>query len=389
MRVAIFIDHWSPGKGGAERALALLVQRLEQEGHDALVFSLTAAEGAPGEWHPIALPNLARGRLERSLAEACQQAANRAGCHVTVGIRHLHEVDVFWPHGGSHRATLLAGERSKGWLAGGVSRALHLASPRHRAFLGMERELLESGKARRVWCVSELVEREFLDAYPSSAARLELRPNGVDTERFNLGLRQTWRAASLQGFRLDASRPVLLFLGGNWGLKGWEVAVQAMSRIRRLPWTCLAAGARPEQARSLLKRFGLGERVRVVPPQVPEHLYGVADLLIQPTWRDPCSLSTLEALASGVPVITTIANGASESVRNRISGDVVSPGDPIALADCIDHWLSILPPEGQARDDAAQNARASVMNRTLNAWLGGLVESLHEVAVLKRRATEL
>lgn len=55
----------------------------------------------------------------------------------------------------------------------------------------------------------------------------------------------------------------------------------------------------------------------------PEKYYGAADLLVHPTFYDACSLTVLEALASGLPVITTSSNGASGMLINNESGFVI------------------------------------------------------------------
>jgi UDP-glucose:(heptosyl)LPS alpha-1,3-glucosyltransferase len=55
----------------------------------------------------------------------------------------------------------------------------------------------------------------------------------------------------------------------------------------------------------------------------PEKYYGAADLLVHPTFYDACSLTVLEALASGLPVITTVLNGAAGIMKDGQGGFVI------------------------------------------------------------------
>ena len=365
MRIALFIDRWEPERGGAERALAALARGALDAGHDVHVFGLRAAADAPGVFHALDVPRLARGKLERELANRSAEAARELGCDVTVGIRHLADVDVYWPHGGLHSATLAAGERSRGGIAKSISHVLHLFSPRHREFLKLEEELLDGGGARWVWCVSERVRQELASLFPACADRLEVHPNGVDVDRFHPGLRDEHREAVRQELGIPPDVPVMLFLGGNWRLKGWHVLVAALRELGKTDCRVIAVGrGSPAAARS-------AERVIAVPSQDARRLYGAADLMVQPTWRDPCSLATLEALACGLPVVTTDANGAGGAIHHGEAGEVVPAGDVDALAGALRRWLDRAG-DGHIR----QRAREAAEDRPAGAWTAALLESL-------------
>src|SRR5687768_1508954 len=98
LTVAFLIDRWEPERGGAERAMARLAQHLGGRGHRVLAFARRASEGSPGEFRAVATGGWSRASRERALARALTSAAREAGADVTIGMRHLEEVDVFWPH---------------------------------------------------------------------------------------------------------------------------------------------------------------------------------------------------------------------------------------------------------------------------------------------------
>lgn len=378
MRVGFFVDRWEPVKGGMERAVAQLVQRLVERGDDPLVYCLDAASDAPGTHVAVQGVPARRGERERVFAARALSRARADGCDVTLAVRHAPEVDVYWPHGGAHGATLAAGEASKGAAAGTVSRLLHQVSTRHRIFLELEEAALMGG-ATTVWCVSELVRREFAAAYPGCEERLALQANGVDRTAFAPTLRSTWRRRMRADCTVPEDAPVLLFLGGNLRLKGWAVLRRALAANSRMPWTCVVAGADGERVRSEARASGIADRVVALPHRPAAELFGAADLLVQPTYRDPCSLATLEALASGVPVLTTTANGATDAIVDPAAGESVDAGDARGFGRALRTWLERIADPAQ-RGAASRAARACTADRAADDWLDRLVVSLERAA---------
>src|ERR1700745_4264957 len=83
------------------------------------------------------------------------------------------------------------------------------------------------------------------------------------------------------------------------------------------------------------------------------HSYFASDFLIHPTFYDPCSLVVLEALACGLPVITSRFNGASELLESPNDGYVIDdPHDHAALARCMTELLD--PAKRHAMSQAAR-----------------------------------
>jgi UDP-glucose:(heptosyl)LPS alpha-1,3-glucosyltransferase len=73
----------------------------------------------------------------------------------------------------------------------------------------------------------------------------------------------------------------------------------------------------------------------------PEKYYGAADLLVHPTFYDACSLTVLEALGTGLPVVTTTSNGASGVISQREEGWVVGAmKDGNELKEAIKYFLN-------------------------------------------------
>ena len=371
MKVGLVIDRFDPSKGGAEAALADLARTAFATGHDVDVYAMSAADGVPARYVRVAVPPTLRGPRDTAFAKRAVSAARKGGCDVVVGVRHVTGVDVYWPHGGVHAETLLAVEHSKGRVAGAVSHALHTVSPKQHSLLALERRFFEDPGRARIWCVSDLVRREIVRRWPACEPLVEVHRNGVDTDAFHPGLRDEHRARVRRELGVPDGVPLLLFLGGAWRLKGWHVLLDALVRLRSHAWACVAAGARHETAARAAARAGLADRVRVLPRQDPRPLYGAADVFVAPTWRDPCPLTTLEALAAGLTVVTTDANGAAEGAGAAVS--VVPAGNAAAIAGEIAARL--------ATPHAAHARTAPV--RAKSEWLATLVASLERAATCR------
>ena len=331
---------------------------LERRGHDVHAFAL-AGQG-PGVLHRVRAPfAVARGARERRLGEALAAAADDAGCDATVGARHLPRVDLYWPHAGGHLAALHGLRCAQAGKL--VPRGEVRVSGRHRAFLEMERGLLDGGRARRIACVSELVRRELAEAYPSAAGRLFLAPDGVDLGRFQVGERGQAGARLRAELGVAPETPLVGFSARNPELKNLPTLLAALEGLEDRPWALVAAGSSWPSIRS--------RRAFVVPGVDPVAFASACDLVVHPTWRDACGLVVLEALACGTPVVTTALAGAAEALTTPAAGTVLEdPGDAGALRGTIAAWLDRIGSASVDRDAV----RACVADRGLGALHGAL-----------------
>lgn len=383
LRIGFVIDRWQPSRGGAEQALARLARHLESQGHEVIALSERgplAQESAPGRVQIVTRAwAFTRAGRERGFARAATNAAGDLACDVVIGTRHLEHVDLYWPHGGSHARSLAASRAARTWRPDRLTRIEPLEPRgRHRAFVDFERTLLDGGGARRVVCVSELVERELLEDFPSARERLVLVENGVDLDRFHPRRRVDARASVRRGLGIDERAVMLAFCARQPVVKGLPVLFAALSRLPRAPWALVVAGPSDVAAwRKRARAAGLAaERVRIVSEVDTADLFAAADLCVHPTWRDTSALVVLEALASGIPVITTSAAGEARTLRAETGSVIEQPGDVEALAAALSTWIGRV----SARSIDHEAVRASVERRGEPAWLARLEHEITELA---------
>jgi UDP-glucose:(heptosyl)LPS alpha-1,3-glucosyltransferase len=174
---------------------------------------------------------------------------------------------------------------------------------------------------------------EFLRSY-FNRSDVDVIPNGVDTVAFSTAVRTARRAESRQNLALKDNDFVLLLIGNDWRTKGLPCVLEAMHLCRDLPLHLVVVGqdsARPY--RSMAQQLGLANRCRWVSGSSDvAALYAAADIYVSPSLEDAFALPLLEAMACGLPVITSEQTGGSKIITNGEDGFVLtSPRDPIAL----------------------------------------------------------
>jgi len=318
--------------------MAALAEHLTAVGHDVVAIAARGEETTGSI--PIECVEeargfarlLPRGQRERRLAARLEARASELGCERTVGARHLSRLSLFWPHGGAHQATLTARMAARASAFGPIRReSLPVeAHPtgRHRSFVELEGRLMQGGAARVV-CVSELVRDELVARWPGCESRLVVIPNAVDRARFRpwFGDRAVIRQRLGSAFASDDGAPILAFIAREPELKGLPVLTRALARLVDRPWRLVVAGPRdfsaieryvlpfgPAMAEPDASGARFGRRWVFLPEVDSSLLLRAANLSVLPTWRDPCSLVTLESLASGRRMLTTLANGAASFV---------------------------------------------------------------------------
>ncbi len=320
MRIALVHKRQS-GVGGTERYLEQVALGLVARGHEVTLVC-HKHERPPAGVACVSLPVLAVGARRRAaaFARAVERHVNGAGYDLVYSLGKTWTHDVIRLGGGSVQT----------WFDR-VHPPTHPPSTRQRRFyeiaLEIEGRALAPGAARRVIVNSEMVRRDVVTQRGLPDDRVTVVRNGVDLHRFdpaaNAGAGRALRAA------LDIPRSafVVLFLGTGFRRKGLELLLEALPAVaERRELHCVVVGSDAEGSgceqrarQSFLAPFVhfLGKR------RDAEACYAAADLFALPTRYDASANATLEALASGLPAITTASDGASELVGHGVTGSVL------------------------------------------------------------------
>ena len=330
--------------GGAETYLRRLSHGIVEAGHDV---QLVATKDWPGDEWPFGPITRLGARTVIGFADELEQIRLRLQCDILFSLERVWNCDVYRAGDGVHRAWLARRRKFEVPL----KQFVRAASRKHRDFFQLEESLFKRRKAGRAIAASQMVADEIVNLYGYPADKVDLVRNGIplDEFRFDPRLRERTRA----DLNLKPDHVVLLFAGSGWERKGLFFAIEAMALCNDRKMRLLVAGrgdARPYKTTRL--RFWRKEPVQFlgeVADLVP--VYAAADIFILPTIYDPFSNACLEALACGLPVITTGSNGFSEIIQDGVHGSIVeNSGNLIALRDAIRFWSDPSP------RDAARSA---------------------------------
>ncbi len=345
MRLAVvspFVDR----RHGTERALAELLERLARKEHCEIhLFAQRVEDLAlappgvtpspdPGAiiWHKV--PSIPGPHLLRFLAWLFLNSICRAWDRWGKGLRfdlvlspgiNCLSAEVVIVHALFHRLQELAREEHLDLARPDRLRRLHRRV--YYALLAqLERRIYGDPKVSIV--AVSLRTARLLDGY---FHRQDVRviPNGVDTTQFSPSARLALRANARLRRNIQESNFVLLLIGNDWRVKGLETVLHAMSTLRELPILLIAAGDDSSDAfREMAKSLGISELCRFEPSREDVlDFYAAADLYVSPSREDSFGLPVAEAMACGLPIVTSRQAGVAERIRDGLDGFILRQFD--------------------------------------------------------------
>ncbi len=351
MKLAFIKKKFSP-HGGAERYLQTLIERLEKEGHEIHLFANQWTEQRGIIFHKVdVLPFssfLSVVTFNRNAGKAIERAS---GFDRVISFERTTCQDIYRAGEGCHAEWLAIRSRTES----AYKKASFRINPLHLALLAIEKRLFsETGL---IIANSKMVRDQIRRHYAVPEERMTVVYNGVDSVRFgpeNRGARS--------GVRRELGIPedslLLLLVGSGFERKGLGTFVKALSFLKNDDVRALVVGrGEADRYRILAGKHGIpGKIVFLGVRKDIEKLYAAADLFVLPTLYDPFSNATLEAMASGIPVITTKNNGVAELLENGREGYVMEDlFDARELAEGIRFCAANLKVMGeQAREKAKQ-----------------------------------
>jgi UDP-glucose:(heptosyl)LPS alpha-1,3-glucosyltransferase len=251
---------------------------------------------------------------------------NRSVCDVLMSLERIWRCDIYRAGDGVHRAWL---ER-RSQIAGPWQKLTRILNRKHSAALALEKSLFGKGGAGRVIANSRMVQDEIVRLYGFPSEKIDVIHNGVPLEALRRG--EESRSKMREALGLKSEDIAVLFAGSGWERKGLRFAVEAIEKSRKQMRLLVAGHGDKRKFKSARVQF-----LDVV--QDMPALYGASDIFLLPTIYDPFSNACLEALAAGLPVITTRANGFSEIIETGVHGTVLDdPRNTDAVCEALLDW---------------------------------------------------
>ena len=357
MRLAIIRQRYTP-YGGAERFVEGALEALLERGIAISLYTRRWPETRLQLIEPVICNPLYVGRLwrDRSFARAVCRRIARAPPELVQSHERLLCCDVYRAGDGVHAVYLE--ERLRG--APRLARRLIEWSPYHRYVLDMEHQLFASRALRAVICNSKMVREEIRERFGLPEERLHVVYNAVDSDIFSPKLREH-RAATRGKLGVPEAATVFLLVGSGYERKGVATAIAALARLPADSYLFVAGNDRSRgRYKRLARELGVANRVALLGPQDDvRRFYGAADAFVLPTLYDPFPNAVLEAMACGLPVVTTTKCGAAELVLEHDCGFVCPSRDVDSLA-----WHMTTLTDASARAALGARAREAVLPLT-------------------------
>ncbi|MBI5751871.1 MAG: glycosyltransferase family 4 protein [Hydrogenophilales bacterium] len=321
LQLALIRQRYTPF-GGAERFVSRAMDALKAQG--ASITLLTREWEGGGDaliCDPFYLGSLWR---DWGFARCVCRTLARHNFDLVQSHERVSCCDIYRAGDGVHREWLA----QRGRVLGPLRRFGVWLNPYHRYTLGAERRLFASPQLKAVICNSRMVKAEIMRHFGVAEDKLHVIYSGVDLEAFHPRLKETYRLPVRTQLGIPGHATLFLFVGSGFERKGLAAALRALP-----PAAYLAVAGHDRRARDysrLAAQLGIAERVRFLGPQQDvKPYYGAADALVLPTLYDPFPNVALEALACGLPVVTSTQCGAAELLAE--TGLVVDALDTDAL----------------------------------------------------------
>lgn len=369
-------------QGGGERQIGYLIEGLLAHGYAVHLFSTQPPSPRPIEGlvhHKVAIIPLSRAFRALGFALMVRAALRRASLTVVQSFERTLGQQIYRAGEGVHREWLRRKRRTTPPLARGWSRL----SLFDHVTLALERRVFRDTPT--IITNSQRGQEEVAWHYGVPPTRMATIYNGVEIERFHTGVRQRLRKAQRAAWGVSADELVLLYVGSGLHRKGLDAVVKALGELRRrglINIRLIAVGkGRLGPYQRLAHKLSVADLVRFEGYRHDvESCYAGADLFVLPTLYDPFANACLEAMACGLPVITTEANGAAELLHNGVNGYVLD--EMPSTETFVDALLPILlsRERRQAMGEAAyRTAREYPLSRALTQTLQLYESATHQV----------
>jgi glycosyltransferase involved in cell wall biosynthesis len=361
--------------GGAERVVVEITEALTTNGHRALIACETgplaqAALRAGAEIVELPLGTKSPFNMRRNASRLAALIKEQ-----NVELVHAHSRAPAW-------SALWATRKTRTPFVTTYHGTYSEDLPFKRQYNGVMAE------GDRVIAVSQFIAGLVRQRHGVDEAILRTIPGGVDTRKFDpaavLGDRVTRLA---RDWRLDMGAPTVMLPGRLTAWKGQQLAISALAMLQHSDALLVLVGGdqgREAYAQSLValaESLGVSDRLRMVghTEDMPAALM-LADIVLNCS-TDPEAFGrvVIEAQAMGRMVIAANHGGAAETIADRVTGRLVPPGDPAALADAIDSALMLTAEERiawgtRARALVAENYSVSAMQYAVMRVYGELLD---------------
>jgi len=376
MRLAIIRKKYS-FHGGAEGFSSSFIENLALEGHEIHIFAIQwQTEKLHKNIHFHKVPSLTGISFlrEATFAFSTYVLLKRLRGHFDIIQTHdktLYQ-DIYRAGDGCHIEWLKQRWKRLGFLG----RLSIIMNPYHWLILALERSILKGHRFRKIIAISEMVKKNIINHYDVPPDDMVVIYNGVDLGKFSPDSRKKYRGPIREEYGIGNDDFVVLFVGSGFERKGVRYLIEAVESMSD-PVSLMIVGKGKHLPSNPGDTGGAQHKQRILfcgPRKDIDHYYAAADIFVFPSIYEPFGNVHLEALASGLPVITTKNSGGAEIIKDDVHGFVVeAPEDSAAIAQKIKTLIG----DKEKLHAMSKNARSLAEEFTFAKHIGK-IRSLYE-----------
>ena len=335
--------------GGAEQFADGFIHQLAESGHEVHIFS--------NSWIPSHHSNInhhfvgARGlnAFFRTLSFSIKVSKKIREQHFDIIQSHEKTwlQDIYRAGDGCHIKWLYQREKQ----ISSIKKFLLFINPFHQLILKLEKNIFESGQCKKIIAISQMVKEDILENYRCPPEKISVVYNGVDLHRFHPNNKNIYRKSIRKQLGIPEDSILILFVGSGFERKGLQFLLQSTEYLAKENWRLLLMGK--GNFKKFMQYAPANKRNQIIakePDPEIEKFYAAADLFILPSIYEPFGNANLEALATGLPVITTKYCGAANIIDSKKNGLVVGdPYNPEEIAEKINYLFDFSAREGMGK----------------------------------------
>lgn len=330
MKIALILDHFFPHKGGAESAVYQLACYLKNKQQDVHILTQNFDEKLKTQFvfHPLPISLKIGGLSTLLFGKKVGLEVQKQDFDIVLGFNKTWQgMNCFQPHGGTTLASrqqniqVYPSTWGRFW-----KKVAHLFSLKQGLFLWIERQQYQKTDCT-FFALSQMVKGHMQKFYQVPESQIQVIYNGVDLSKFHPEQKPIFRQQLEEQHPELCGKIVFLFVAHNFKLKGLAPLIQAFAQAG-LPsekFCCLILGrGKKAPFQKLIQQYEMEPNFLFLEADTePEKYFCASDVFVHPTFYDPCSLVLLEAMAAGLPCLTSKFNGAGELLKHGESGLIV------------------------------------------------------------------
>jgi UDP-glucose:(heptosyl)LPS alpha-1,3-glucosyltransferase len=311
--------------GGLEKATAYLAEAFLKRGVEITLLTTCWPEERVSRYKVVSFdpaPKITSVRKLYHFNKACTHYLNSHSFDIVFGLDRNPFQTHYRAGSGVHKAFLERRIKAESFF----KKISFSINPFHKQVLRLEKQAFEDPSLKLLVTNSNMVKEEVLRYYTTSAQKIQVVPNGVEWKNYEPFFLK--RSSSMETFRF-------LFIGNGYQRKGLDFLLYALSLINNYDFHLTVVG----KDKSLNKYKKLAELLNLTskltfkgPLSSTFDLYQETDCVVIPSLYDPFANVTVEALAMGIPVLSSKDNGGSEILTPSLGSVIPDVSDQYSFS---------------------------------------------------------